>query len=225
MRDRFGDHFGTCDGFCLPVTAQQAHAALDDFIAHRLPQFGDWQDAMKTGEPALFHALVSTSINAGLLEPRMAIAAAEAAFRAGTVPLNAAEGFIRQILGWREFVRGIYWLRMPEYGRLNALGAKRRLPQFYWDANTRMNCLHQAISDTRDHAYAHHIQRLMVTGNFALLAALDPAEVDEWYLIVYADAYEWVEMPNTRGMALVRRWRRRWIQALRCLRRLHQPHE
>jgi deoxyribodipyrimidine photolyase-related protein len=202
VRERFGDHFGTCDGFCFPVTAQQARAALDDFVTHRLPQFGDWQDAMKTGEPALFHALVSTSLNAGLLEPREAIDAAEAAFRAGKVPLNAAEGFIRQILGWREFVRGVYWLRMPEYGRLNALEARRPLPQFYWDANTRMNCLHQAIRDTRDNAYAHHIQRLMVTGNFALLAGLDPAHVDEWYLIVYADAYEWVEMPNTRGMAL-----------------------
>ena len=202
VRERFGDHFGTCDGFSFPVTAQQARAALEDFITHRLPQFGDWQDAMKTGEPSLFHALVSTSINAGLLEPRAAIEAAEAAFRAGKVPLNAAEGFIRQILGWREFVRGVYWLRMPEYGRLNALEARRPLPQFYWDANTRMNCLHQAITATRDNAYAHHIQRLMVTGNFALLAGLDPADVDEWYLIVYADAYEWVEMPNTRGMAL-----------------------
>jgi deoxyribodipyrimidine photolyase-related protein len=202
VRERFSDHFGTCDGFCFPVTAQQARAALEDFVTHRLPQFGDWQDAMKTGAPTLFHALVSTSINAGLLEPRAAIDAAEAAFRAGKVPLNAAEGFIRQILGWREFVRGVYWLRMPEYGRLNALEARRPLPQFFWDAKTRMNCLHQAIRDTRDNAYAHHIQRLMVTGNFALLAGLDPAAVDEWYLIVYADAYEWVEMPNTRGMAL-----------------------
>ncbi len=202
VRQRFGDHFGTCEGFRFPVTARQARAALDDFITHRLPQFGDWQDAMKTGEPALFHALVSTSINAGLLEPRAAVEAAEAAFHAGTVPLNAAEGFIRQILGWREFVRGVYWLRMPDYGSLNSLQAQRRLPQFYWDAETKMNCLHQTIKDTRQNAYAHHIQRLMVTGNFALLAGLDPAEVDEWYMIVYADAYEWVEMPNTRGMAL-----------------------
>ncbi|WP_158744699.1 cryptochrome/photolyase family protein [Acidisphaera sp. L21] len=202
VRARFGDHFGTCDGFSLPVTAADAHKAMADFITHRLPQFGDWQDAMKTGEPTLFHALVSTSINCGLLTPIEVITAAEAAFRAGTVALNGAEGFIRQILGWREFVRGIYWLRMPEYGQLNALEATRKLPQFYWDASTRMNCLHQAISDTREHAYAHHIQRLMITGNFALLAGLDPVEVDEWYLIVYADAYEWVEMPNTRGMAL-----------------------
>ena len=117
-------------------------------------------------------------------------------------PLNAVEGFIRQIIGWREFVRGVYWLKMPEYGQLNSLGATRKLPWFYWSAETRMNCLHQAISDTRDNAYAHHIQRLMVTGNFALLAGLHPDEVDEWYLVVYADAYEWVEMPNVRGMAL-----------------------
>ncbi len=202
VQARFGDHFGTCDGFSLPVTAAEAQAVLDDFVLTRLPQFGDWQDAMKTGEATLFHALISTSLNAGLLLPMQAIEAAEAAYRAGRVKLNAVEGFIRQILGWREFVRGVYWLRMPQFAALNALGATRPLPQFYWDADTRMNCLHHAIADTRDNAYAHHIQRLMVTGNFALLAGLDPAQVDEWYLIVYADAYEWVEMPNTRGMAL-----------------------
>ncbi len=225
VRARFGDHFGTCDGFNLPVTAADARLALDDFVANRLPQFGDWQDAMKTGAPTLFHALVSTSINAGLLDPRLAVQAAEAAWRAGTVPLNAAEGFIRQIIGWREFVRGIYWLKMPDYAQLNALAATRALPQFYWDANTRMNCMHHAIADTRAHAYAHHIQRLMVTGNFALLAGLDPADVDEWYLIVYADAYEWVEMPNVRGMALFGDGGDRRVQAVCRVRRLHQPHE
>jgi deoxyribodipyrimidine photolyase-related protein len=202
VRTRFGRHFGTCDGFGLPVTAEDASAALRDFVTHRLPQFGDWQDAMRTGEPALFHALISTSINTGLLDPLAVCRAVEAAFHSGAVPLNAAEGFIRQVLGWREFVRGIYWLRMPDYAALNALAAKRKLPPFYWDANTRMNCLHHVVAATRSHAYAHHIQRLMITGNFALLAGLDPAEVDEWYLIVYADAYQWVEMPNTRGMAL-----------------------
>jgi deoxyribodipyrimidine photolyase-related protein len=202
VRTRFGGHFGTCGGFGLPVTAEDAAVALQDFITHRLPQFGDWQDAMRTGEPALFHALISTSLNAGLLDPMEVCRAVAAAFQAGHVPLNAAEGFIRQVLGWREFVRGLYWLRMPDYARLNALAAKRKLPQFYWDADTRMNCLHQVVAATHDHAYAHHIQRLMITGNFALLAGLDPAEVDEWYLIVYADAYQWVEMPNTRGMAL-----------------------
>ncbi len=198
----FPDHFGDVDGFALPVTHQDAAAALQDFVAHRLPQFGDWQDAMVTGESALYHALISTSLNTGLLGPLEACQAAEAAWRAGLAPLNAVEGFVRQILGWREFVRGVYWLKMPEYAGLNSLGAERPLPAFYWTAETRMNCLRQAIGDTRRHAYAHHIQRLMITGNFALLAGLHPDEVDEWYLIVYADAYEWVEMPNVRGMAL-----------------------
>ena len=198
----FPEHFGRVDGFALPVTGRDAQTALVDFVTHRLPQFGDWQDTMKTGESTLFHALVSTSINTGLLDPLDACRAAEAAWREGLAPLNAVEGFIRQIIGWREFVRGVYWLKMPEYGQLNSLGATRKLPWFYWSTETRMNCLHQAISDTREHAYAHHIQRLMVTGNFALLAGLHPDEVDEWYLVVYADAYEWVEMPNVRGMAL-----------------------
>jgi deoxyribodipyrimidine photolyase-related protein len=202
VADRFGDHFGSTDGFALPVTAADARQALDDFVQHRLPQFGDWQDSMKTGEATMFHALISTSLNAGLLPPLAACQAAEAAYRRGAAPINAVEGFIRQILGWREFVRGIYWWKMPSYARLNGLGAARKLPWFYWSAETRMNCLRQAIGDTRAHAYAHHIQRLMVIGNFALLAALDPDDVDEGYLIVYADAYQWVEMPNVRGMAL-----------------------
>jgi deoxyribodipyrimidine photolyase-related protein len=198
----FPDHFGDLDGFAWPVTAGDAERALDAFIRQRLPFFGDWQDAMKTGEFALFHALISTSLNVGLLDARAVCAAAEKAYRAGRVKLNAAEGFIRQILGWREFIRGIYWLHMPEYGRRNALGAARRLPWFYWSGETRMNCIRQVVTDTAAHAYAHHIQRLMITGNFALLAGLDPDEVDEWYMIVFADAYQWVEMPNTRGMAL-----------------------
>ena len=202
VASRFPGHFGSAAGFDLPVTAAQAHVLLDDFIAIRLPLFGDWQDAMRTGAPTLFHSLISTSLNLGLLDPLAICRAAEAAYRAGHVPLNAAEGFIRQILGWREFVRGIYWLNMPDYGRLNALGATRKLPWFYWSGETRMNCIHQVVSDTRDRAHAHHIQRLMITGNFALLAGLDPDEVDEWYMIVYADAYQWVELPNTRGMAL-----------------------
>ncbi|MDP9096936.1 MAG: cryptochrome/photolyase family protein, partial [Pseudomonadota bacterium] len=202
VAQRFGEHFWSVDGFAFPVTAQAAHQALDDFITHRLPQFGDWQDTMKTGEPLLFHALISTSMNAGLLLPLEVCQAAEAAYRRGAAPLNAVEGFIRQVLGWREFVRGIYWWKMPEYGRLNGLEATRKLPWFYWSGETKMNCLAQSIGQTKEHAYAHHIQRLMVIGNFALLAGLDPDEVDEWYLVVYADAYEWVEMPNVRGMAL-----------------------
>ncbi len=202
VAERFGSHFGSVDGFALPVTAQAAHDALAAFVRDRLPQFGDWQDAMKTGEATMFHALVSTSMNCGLLLPIEACQAAEAAYRDGRAPINAVEGFVRQILGWREYVRGVYWWKMPDYGRTNSLGATRKLPWFYWSAETRMNCLAQSIGDTRTHAYAHHIQRLMVIGNFALLAGLDPEAVDEWYLIVYADAYEWVEMPNVRGMAL-----------------------
>ena len=202
VADRFGDHFGTLDDFALAVTAEQAEAALADFVRHRLARFGDWQDAMKADAPHLFHSHLSFSLNLGLLDPMAVCRAAERAWRDGAVPLNSAEGFIRQILGWREFVRGIYWLRMPEYGRRNALDARRKLPWFYWTGETRMECLRQAIGQTQAHAYAHHIQRLMITGNFALLAGLDPDEVDEWYLVVYADAYEWVEMPNTRGMAL-----------------------
>lgn len=198
----FGDHFGVLDGFSLPVTAAEAEAALENFVEHRLASFGDWQDAMKAGAPALFHALVSTSLNLGLLDPLAVCRRVERAWREGAAPLAATEGFIRQIVGWREYVRGVYWLHMPGYAERNALGAARALPDFYWTGQTDMACLADAIGGTRENAYAHHIQRLMLTGNFALLAGLDPDQVDEWYLIVYADAYEWVEMPNTRGMAL-----------------------
>ena len=202
VSDRFADNMGDAHDFAWPVTAEDAEAMLADFLEHRLADFGDWQDSMRCGEPFLYHSLVSTSLNLGLLNPLDVCRKAEAAYRAGAAPLNAVEGFIRQILGWREFVRGIYWTYMPEYGRRNALGAHRALPWFYWSGQTRMRCMGDAIGTTRRNAYAHHIQRLMVTGNFALLAGLDPDQVDEWYLAVYADAYEWVEMPNTRGMAL-----------------------
>jgi deoxyribodipyrimidine photolyase-related protein len=198
----FPDHFGTTQQFGWPVTPDDAEAALADFIAHRLPRFGDYQDAMAEGEPTLFHALVGTSLNVGLLDPLAVCRAAEAAFARGHAPLNAVEGFIRQILGWREYVRGIYWLRMPAYAETNALEATRKLPDFYWTGRTSMACLRAAITQTRDLAYAHHIQRLMVTGNFALLAGVDPVAVNEWYMVVYADAYEWVELPNVHGMAL-----------------------
>ena len=199
---RFPDHFGTLDGFGWAVTRADAVRALEAFVADCLPGFGDYQDAMKTGEPFLFHATLSPYLNAGLLEAREVCAAAETAFRSGHAPLNAVEGFIRQILGWREYVRGIYWHHMPDYAAANALQAERALPAFYWTGETAMNCLHQAIEDTRRHAYAHHINRLMVTGNFALLAGVRPAEIEEWYLSVYADAYDWVELPNVHGMAI-----------------------
>jgi deoxyribodipyrimidine photolyase-related protein len=202
VAQEFGDHFGALDSFAWPVTAEQARAALDDFVARRLPDFGRFQDAMAEGEPTLFHALIGAALNVGILDPREACAAAERAYRDGSAPLNAVEGFVRQILGWREYVRGLYWLRMPAYRDTNALEATRPLPGFYWSGETDMACLRAAIGQTRDLAYAHHIQRLMVTGNFALLAGLDPRAVNEWYMVVYADAYEWVELPNTHGMAL-----------------------
>ncbi|MDB5568950.1 MAG: binding domain of photolyase family protein [Hyphomicrobiales bacterium] len=199
---RCGTHFGDLDSFAWPVTRAQALEALDAFVERSLPFFGDYQDAMKAGEATMFHALLSPALNAGLLDPREACAAAERAYKRREAPLNAVEGFIRQIIGWREYVRGLYWLLMPGYAQGNALEAQRPLPAFYWTGETRMNCMAQAIGDTRANAYAHHIQRLMVTGNFALLAGVRPAEIEAWYLAVYADAYEWVELPNVHGMAI-----------------------
>jgi deoxyribodipyrimidine photolyase-related protein len=202
VASRFGDHFGSLDGFDYAVTAADAGAALQYFVAKLLPRFGDYQDAMRVGEPFLFHARISVYLNAGLLDPRTVCRTVERAYWDGHAPLNAVEGFIRQILGWREFIRGIYWLKMPDYADTNALSAKRALPTFYWTGETDLRCLREVIGQTRREAYAHHIQRLMVTGNFALIAGLSPAAVNEWYMVVYADAYEWVELPNVQGMAL-----------------------
>jgi deoxyribodipyrimidine photolyase-related protein len=157
---------------------------------------------MVANEPYLYHSLLSSYLNIGLLLPLEICEKAQEAYYQGKAPLNAVEGFIRQILGWREFIRGIYWLYMPDYGKLNFLKAKRKLPSFYWTAKTKMSCVREAVTHTKEHAYSHHIQRLMITGNFALLAGLDVKEVQQWYLGVYSDAYEWVEMPNTLGMAL-----------------------
>ncbi|KGF70245.1 deoxyribodipyrimidine photolyase [Hoeflea sp. BAL378] len=198
----FAHHFGGLEPFDHPVTRADALAYLDWFIAEALPGFGDWQDAMKQGEPLLFHSHLSALINCGLLGPRECCDRAVAAWRDGKAPLNAVEGFVRQIIGWREFIRGVYWLKMPDYSDANALDATRKLPGFFWTGDTAMNCLHQAITETKANAYAHHIQRLMILGNFCLLAGIDPKEVQEWFLIVYWDAYEWVEMPNVVGMAL-----------------------
>jgi deoxyribodipyrimidine photolyase-related protein len=202
VRERFHDHFGTLEPFHFAVTRLQALKELQHFIDELLPNFGEYQDAMVTDEPYLYHSLISSYLNAGLLLPLEICSLAETAYHSGKAPINAVEGFIRQILGWREYVRGIYWLHMPEYGQLNFLDAKRPLPEFYWTAQTSMFCVAEAVHHTRDHAYSHHIQRLMITGNFALLAGINPVEVCEWYLLVYADAYEWVELPNTLGMAL-----------------------
>ena len=202
VAERFDNHFGELEPFYFAVTRKDALHVLDQFIKERLVYYGDYQDAMLQGEPWMFHSHISFYLNCGLLLPLECVKAVEQAYHKGDVPLNAAEGFIRQIIGWREYVRGLYWLKMPDYKQENFFTAKRKLPQFYWDAKTNMNCLHQSITETKKHAYAHHIQRLMVLGNFALLAGIDPAEVNEWYLIVYADAYEWVELPNVTGMIL-----------------------
>ena len=202
VEERFLDHFGETEPFHYAVTRQQALEALNLFIGQRLQQFGDYQDAMIEGQPWMYHAHISLYLNIGLLLPMECIKAAEKAFNAGEAPLNAVEGFIRQVMGWREFVRGIYWAAMPRLASENFLQARRSLPAFFWTAETKMNCLKQCVLETKKNAYAHHIQRLMVLGNFALLAGISPEEVNEWFLIVYADAYQWVELPNVSGMAL-----------------------
>ncbi|MFN7724338.1 MAG: cryptochrome/photolyase family protein [Rubrivivax sp.] len=201
VRQRFASHPGRLNSFGWPVTRAQALQALAAFIEERLPLFGHWQDAMWTGEPWLYHAHLAAALNLKLLDPREVITAAETARRAGRVPLPAAEGFIRQILGWREYVRGIYWLKMPGYAELNALDAQHDLPAWFWTGDTPMRCLADAIDQTLEHGYAHHIQRLMVTGLFMLLYGVHPQQVHGWYLSVYVDAVEWVELPNTLGMS------------------------
>ena len=198
---RFGDHFGALLPFGVAVTRADAEASFAAFVDEALPRFGDFQDAMLRGEPFLYHSVIAQYLNCGLLDPLRVCRQVEVAYRAGKVPLNAAEGFIRQIIGWREYVRGIYWLKMPGYERSNFFSHARALPEFYWTAETDMACVRAAVTQTKELAYAHHIQRLMVTGNFAMLAGIDPYALHEWYLSVYADAYEWVELPNTVGMS------------------------
>lgn len=198
---QFEDHPGSLEHFAWPVTPDNAQKALRAFIRERLPNFGDYQDAMWTDEPFLYHSLISSCLNLKLLDPRDAIEAAETAYRQGDAPLAAVEGFIRQILGWREYVRGVYWMYMPEYLERNELDADQPLPHFYWTGDTPMECLRQSITQTLEYGYAHHIQRLMVTGLYALLLGVHPKQVHEWYLAVYVDAVEWVELPNTLGMS------------------------
>ena len=201
VNERFAQHPGTLDSFAWPVTREQALQALHCFVEERLPLFGRFEDALWPGEPWLYHSQLSAALNLKLLTAREVVQAAEAAYRAGHVPLQSAEGFIRQILGWREFVRGIYWTQMPAYAERNALEAQQDLPAWYWTGQTDMACLRDAISQTLAHGYAHHIQRLMVTGLYALLLGVQPRQVHEWYLAVYVDAVEWVELPNTLGMS------------------------
>jgi deoxyribodipyrimidine photolyase-related protein len=198
---RFGDHPGSLDSFAWPVTRLQALDALQRFVDERLAAFGPFQDALWSNEPFLWHSLLSTSLNLKLLDPREVIDAAVRAWHERRLPIASVEGFVRQILGWREFIRGVYW-HWPDLGKLNHFDHHRPLPAWFWTGETSMNCLRDAIGQTLRHGYAHHIQRLMITGNFALLAELSPQAVCDWYLAVYVDAVEWVELPNTAGMAL-----------------------
>jgi deoxyribodipyrimidine photolyase-related protein len=198
---RFAQHPGRLDSFAWPVTRAQALRSLQAFVQQRLPHFGRYQDAMWPGEPWLYHAHLSAALNLKLLNPREVVAAAVAAHDAGHAPLASVEGFVRQVLGWREYVRGIYWTQMPGYLERNALAADAALPHWYWSGATDMACLRDAIGQTLAHGYAHHIQRLMVTGLYALLLGVQPKQVHAWYLAVYVDAVEWVELPNTLGMS------------------------
>ncbi len=201
VRARFADHPGQLDDFDWPLTRAQAQHALAEFIAQRLPQFGRWQDAMWPGQGTLWHSRLSAALNLKLLNPREVVAAAEAAWRAGAVELASVEGFIRQILGWREYVRGLYWTHMPDYKQRNALAATLDLPAFFWSGEVDMPCLADALAQTLRHGYAHHIQRLMVIGLYALLLGVKPQAVQDWFLAVYVDAVEWIELPNVVGMS------------------------
>ncbi|MCC7198571.1 MAG: cryptochrome/photolyase family protein, partial [Gammaproteobacteria bacterium] len=195
----FGDPQADCVRW--PVNRGEALACLEAFVSTALPHFGDFEDAMSSKGQRLFHSLLSFALNVKMLHPLEVVRRVEAAYRSGEAPLATVEGFIRQILGWREYVRGIYWSQMPGYEQRNALGHQLPLPQWFWTGDTRMRCLQHAIGQSLQTAHAHHIQRLMVIGNFALLAGLDPQALHRWYLGVYIDAFEWVELPNTLGMS------------------------
>jgi deoxyribodipyrimidine photolyase-related protein len=201
VQERFSRHPGSLESFAWPVTRAQALQSLHAFVEERLPLFGRYQDAMWPGNPWLYHAHLSAALNLKLLDPREMVAAAVAAFEAGHAPLAGVEGFVRQILGWREYVRGIYWTQMPGYLERNALRAGEDLPDWYWTGATEMACLRDAIGQTLAHGYANHIQRLMVTGLYALMLGVQPRQVHAWYLAMYVDAVEWAELPNTLGMS------------------------
>ncbi|MDM7460318.1 MAG: cryptochrome/photolyase family protein [bacterium] len=201
VETRFPNHPGSLSAFDWAVTPEQAEQALDDFIENRLPLFGPYQDAMWAGEPYLYHSRLSSAINLKLLDPRVAIERAIDAYRQKHAPLPSVEGFVRQLVGWREYIRGVYWLYMPAYLESNALNAQANLPDFYWTGATDMNCLRETIGQTLKHGFAHHIQRLMITGLYALLLGVHPKQVHAWYLAIYVDAVEWVELPNVYGMS------------------------
>ncbi len=202
IEDELPDHPGSLEQFAWPVTRSQALVALERFVEERLDEFGEHQDAMWSDMPFGWHALLSSSMNLKLISPREVIDAALARHARRPVPLASLEGFIRQVIGWREFIRGMYWLDMPKMRDANHYDHRRSLPRWYWNADTRMNCMRHCVGQTLQYGYAHHIQRLMVTGQFALLAEVRPIEVADWYLAVYVDAVEWAELPNVVGMAL-----------------------
>ena len=198
----YSNHPGSLEDFRWPVTRTQALEALEYFVEYRLRNFGVFQDAMWTDTPYGWHSILSSSLNLKLLNPREVIGAVLQAWKKQSLDLSTVEGFIRQILGWREFVRGMYYLDMPQMAQDNYYDHQRPLPKWYWTGQTNMACMKDAIGQTLKYGYAHHIQRLMVTGNFALLAEILPSAVCDWYLAIYVDAIEWVELPNTAGMAL-----------------------
>ncbi len=202
VRTDFAGAPGDLDTFRWPVTPADARVALDDFIENRLPTFGTYQDAMWTGRAFLYHSCLSSALNLKLLSPLDAVRAAEEAYHEGHAPLNAVEGFIRQILGWREFVRGVYWLHAPEYGEKNALDADLDLPELYWSGDTQMRCMSECVGQVKEHGYTHHIPRLMVIGLFGMMAGVDPAQMNAWHEAYYVDAWEWASQPNMMGMAL-----------------------
>ena len=187
--------------FRWPLNREEALLQLDEFVQHALPFFGEFQDAMSHKSWRLFHSLLSFALNTKMLNPKEVVQRVESAWQNGSVPLSAAEGYIRQIIGWREYIRGIYWHSMPSYRERNAFNHQTELPTWFWTGKTKMRCMAHAIGQSLQHAHAHHIQRLMVIGNFSLLAGLNPQRLHEWYLGVYIDAFEWVELPNTLGMS------------------------
>ena len=199
LEKKYTKHFGDLEPFWFATTKKDAIKSLEDFIKNRLEFFGPYEDAMKENEKFLYHSVLSVYLNIGLLNPREVI---QKVLQSKELPIESIEGFVRQIVGWREYVRGIYWHYMPKYSQTNFFNAKNKLPDFYWTGKTKMNCMKNCIDQTKEEAYAHHIQRLMITGNFALIAGIDPKQVCNWYLSVYADAFEWVELPNTHGMIL-----------------------
>ena len=202
VAQEFPENPGSADAFWLPVDRKGALRSLQSFIEKRLPNFGIYEDMMAEGEPYLFHSVLSPLLNLGLLTPRECVEAAIDAYERGAAPLNSVEGFVRQIIGWREFVNGVYWFRGPEYKQLNSLGAARPLPAWFYTAQTEMNCLHQVLKQNLELGWNHHIQRLMVLGNFFLIAGINPQEALRWFNEMYVDAYDWVMAANVIGMSL-----------------------